>query len=105
MAKPDAAHPAGRHEHATLAQFVTDTDLAKGRVFDGVGDNRFFCFNVDPFLRVGNPASPLQQRFDTAFVDRVAIAVKRIAWLIVWHTKPTFRQARLVALMIQQDQW
>ena len=26
-------YPAGRHEHATLAQFVTDADLAMGRVF------------------------------------------------------------------------
>ena len=79
VAKPDAAHPAGRHEHATLAQFVTDADLAMGRVFDGVGDNRFFRFKIDPVLRVGNPARPLQQRLDTAFLDRVAIAVKRIA--------------------------
>ena len=79
VAEPDAAHPAGRHEHATLAQFVTDADLAMGRVFDGVGDNHFFRFKIDPVLRVGNPASPLQQRLDTAFLDRVAIAVKRIA--------------------------
>ena len=50
-----------------------------GRVFDGVGDNHFFRFKIDPVLRVGNPASPLQQRLDTAFLDRVAIAVKRIA--------------------------
>ena len=28
---------------------------------------------------LGNPARPLQQRLDTAFLDRVAIAVKRIA--------------------------
>ena len=48
VAKPDAAHPAGRHQHATLAQFVTDPDLAMGRVFDGVGDNRFFRFKIDP---------------------------------------------------------
>ena len=38
-----------------------------------------FRFKIDPVLRVGNPASPLQQRLDTAFLDRVAIAVKRIA--------------------------
>ena len=55
VAKPDAAHPAGRHEHATLAQFVTDADLAMGRVFDGVSDNRFFRFKIDPVLRVGIP--------------------------------------------------
>ena len=48
-----------------------------GRVFDGVGDNRFFRFKIDPVLRVGNPASPLQQRLDTAFLDRVAIALAR----------------------------
>ncbi len=76
VAKPDAAHPAGRHEHATLAQFVTDADLAMGRVFDGVGDNRCFRFKIDPVLRVGNPARPLQQRLDTAFLDRVADAAR-----------------------------
>ena len=47
-----------------------------GRVFDGVGDNRFFRFKIDPVLRVGNPTRPLQQRLDTAFLDRVAISGK-----------------------------
>ena len=55
-----------------------------GRVFDGVGDNRFFRFKIDPVLRVGNPARPLQQRLDTAFLDRVAIAVKELLSKVVY---------------------
>lgn len=79
VAKPDAAHPAGRHEHTALAHLVADADLAVGRVFDGIRNNRFFRFEIDPVLRVGNPACLLQQRLDDAFLNRIAIAVKPIA--------------------------
>ena len=71
--------PLGDTNTPRLHSSLLTRDLAMGRVFDGVGDNRFFCFKIDPVLRVGNPASPPQQRFDTALLDRVAIAVKRIA--------------------------
>ena len=80
VAKPDAAHPAGRHEHATLAQFVTDADLAMGRVFDGVGDNRFFRFKIDPVLRVGKGADHVRylvRLTELELIDRERRMVER----------------------------
>ena len=61
-----------------LAQLVADADLAVGRAFDGIRDNRVLGFEIDPVLTIGNPAVPFQQRLDAAFLDRVAIAVKRV---------------------------
>ena len=49
-----------------------------GRAFDGIRDNRVLGFEIDPVLTIGNPAVPFQQRLDAAFLDRVAIAVKRV---------------------------
>ena len=31
-----------------------------GRVFDGVGDNRFFRFKIDPVLRVAEPVNDFE---------------------------------------------
>jgi hypothetical protein len=50
-----------------------------GRVFDGVGDNRILGLNIDPVLEIGRTPRSLQQRLDAAILDRIAIAVKRIA--------------------------
>ena len=48
-----------------------------GRVFDGGGDNRFFRFKMTRFFGLGT-RRVLSSSASTAFLDRVAIAVKRI---------------------------
>ena len=77
MAHPDRADPAGGDEDALLAQLVGDPDLAVGRIFDGVGDNRVLGFEIDPVLEIGRPAWTLQQRLDTAVLDRIPLCSGR----------------------------
>ncbi len=83
MAKPDAAHRAGRDEHTALAQLVADTDLAMGRAFNSVIDNRVFRFKIDPVLPVGNPV-PMSNRSWLNGPNRItAVGAKGGTWRLL----------------------
>ena len=71
MTQPDAAHPAGRDEDATLTQFIANPDLAMGGKVSGVIDNGSLGFQINPVLRVWHPPGLLQQRVHTAFFDSI----------------------------------
>ena len=79
VAHPDRTYTAGRHEHAQLAQLVTDADLTVGRVFNGVIDHGVFRFFIDTVLEVWSPPGLLQQRLNATVFNGIAIAIKRVS--------------------------
>ncbi len=83
MAKPDAAHRAGRDEHTALAQLVADTDLAMGRAFNSVIDNRVFRFKIDPVLPVGNPVPMSNRSWINGPNRNTAIGAKGGTWRLL----------------------
>ena len=70
---------------ATLAserfQPRLDADLAMGRVFDGVGDNRFFRFKIDPVHEDWEPgaSSPAAPRHRLPRDLRVSQRARRVS--------------------------
>jgi len=79
MSEPDRAHTAWADERAAFAQFVTDTDLAVRRLFDGVSDNSILDLFIDTVLVIGFAPGLVEQRVDTAFIDGGLVAIERVA--------------------------